>query len=83
MKPIRVVVQGALGKMGQVIVNAVCLEPETQIVGAVELKVAKDYLTLPDGSGTVEPQVEFFLILNRLNWLREEKISYSRECSDR
>ncbi len=53
MKPIKVVVQGASGKMGRVIVNALCLEPETQIVGAIELKVAEDYLPLPDGSGKV------------------------------
>jgi len=53
MKPIRVVVNGALGKMGREIVNALCLEPETQIVGAVELKVAEDYLPLPNGSGKV------------------------------
>jgi len=53
MKPIRVVVQGALGKMGRDIVNALCLEPETQIVGAVELKTTDDYLPLPDGSGGI------------------------------
>ena len=53
MKPIRVVVQGASGRVGQEVVKALCREPETQVVGAVELQVAEDYLTLPDGSGTV------------------------------
>jgi len=53
MKPIRVVVQGALGKVGREVLNALCQEPETQIVGAVELQVSEDYLPLPDGSGTV------------------------------
>ena len=53
MKPIRVVVRGASGRVGQEAVKAVCQEPEMQIVGAVELKVSEDYLTLPDGSGTV------------------------------
>ncbi len=53
MKPTRVVVQGALGKMGREVVNALCLESETQIVGALELKVAEDSLPLPDGSGKV------------------------------
>jgi len=52
-KPIRVVVQGALGRMGREVVNALCREPELQIVGAVELQVSSDYLPLPDGSGTV------------------------------
>jgi len=53
MKPIRVVVQGALGRVGREVVNAVCREPEMQLVGAVELKVSQDYLSLPDGSDTV------------------------------
>jgi len=53
MKPIRVVVQGALGRVGREVVNALCREPETQVVGAVELQVAQDYLPLPDGSGTI------------------------------
>ena len=53
MEPIRVVVQGASGRMGQEVVKAICQEPETQLVGAVELEVAEDYLNLPDGSGKV------------------------------
>jgi len=39
--------------VGQEVVKAVCHEPEMQMVGAVDLKVSEDYLTLPDGSGTV------------------------------
>ncbi len=53
MKPIRVVVQGASGKVGQVIVKALCHEPGVQVVGAVELRVSEDRLPLPDGSGAV------------------------------
>ena len=53
MKPIRVVVNGALGRMGREVVNALCHEPETQVVGAVELQVPEEHLSLPDGSGTV------------------------------
>jgi len=53
MKQIRVVVNGALGRMGREVVKAVCNEPETQVVGAVELEVAEDSLPLPDSSGTV------------------------------
>ena len=53
MKPIRVVVQGALGKVGRVVVNALCGEPEIQVVGAVDLRVAQDYLSLPDNGGSV------------------------------
>lgn len=53
MEPIRVVVQGVAGKMGREVVGALCREPGVRLVGAVELKVAADLLTLPDGSGTV------------------------------
>jgi len=53
MKPIRVVVQGALGRMGHEVVNALCHEPELQLVGAVELETHEDYLPLPDNSGKV------------------------------
>jgi len=53
MESIRVAVHGALGRMGQEVINALCHEPNMQIVGAVDLKAAGDYLPLPDGSGTV------------------------------
>lgn len=53
MKPIRVVANGASGKMGREVVNAVCREPGLELVGAVELQPAEDFLNLPDGSGTV------------------------------
>ncbi len=53
MKPIRVAVHGASGRVGQQVVNALCHEPDMQIVGAVDIKAAEDYLPLPDGSGTV------------------------------
>ena len=53
MAPIRVVVNGASGKMGREVVNALCHESELHLVGAVELKVPNKYLTLPDGSSTV------------------------------
>ena len=53
MKPIKVVVQGALGKVGREVVKAVSGESEMQLVGAVDLRAAQDSLTLPDGSGSV------------------------------
>ncbi len=53
MAPIRVVVNGASGKMGREVVNALCHEPGLKLVGAVELKVSDKCLALPDGSGTV------------------------------
>jgi len=39
--------------MGQTVVDALCREPDMQIVGAVDIKAAEDSLSLPDGSGTV------------------------------
>jgi len=53
MKPIRVVVQGALGRMGREVINALCHEPETQVVGAVGRQVTEEHLPLPDSSGKV------------------------------
>jgi len=50
MELIKVVVYGASGRVGQEVVKAVCQEPETELVGAVDLKVSEDYLTLPGGS---------------------------------
>jgi len=53
MNPIKVAVYGALGKMGQTLVDALCREPDMQLVGAVDIKAAEKQLPLPDGSGTV------------------------------
>jgi 4-hydroxy-tetrahydrodipicolinate reductase len=53
MGQIKVVVYGSSGRVGQEVVKAVCEDPETQMAGAVDLRAAGDYLTLPDGSGTV------------------------------
>jgi len=63
MKTIRVAVQGALGKMGREVVNALCHESEMQIVGAVELQPPQEYLPLPDGSGTVPLSADLAHIL--------------------
>jgi len=53
MDPIKVVVHGALGKVGREVVNALCTDDEVQMVGAVDLNAAADSLPLPDGSGEV------------------------------
>ena len=60
---LRVVVHGALGKMGQQVIDAVCHEPEMEMVGAVDMKVAQDRLPLPDGSGTVPSSSDLDSIL--------------------
>jgi len=53
MKPIRVAVNGALGRMGLEVMKAVCREPDMELVGAVDLRIKEDKLARPDGSGDV------------------------------
>ena len=51
MSPINVVVHGALGKVGKEIVKGAVADPETKLVGAVDIKAAGDRLT--EGNVTV------------------------------
>jgi 4-hydroxy-tetrahydrodipicolinate reductase len=53
MEQIKVVVYGALGRVGQEVVRAIYNDPATVLVGAVDIKVTSDKLALPDGSGSV------------------------------
>jgi 4-hydroxy-tetrahydrodipicolinate reductase len=64
MKPIKVVVYGALGKMGQTLVDALCHEPDMQLVGAVDIKAVEKKLPLPDGPGTVPLSRDLAEIIN-------------------
>jgi 4-hydroxy-tetrahydrodipicolinate reductase len=66
MKPITVVVHGAMGKMGKTVINAICQEPETRLVGAVDTKITGDRLQLPDGSGDVPLSTDLDTILASL-----------------
>ena len=50
MEAIRVVINGALGKMGREVTRAVHNDPELKVVGAVEKKVTQKYLPLPETS---------------------------------
>lgn len=50
---IKVVVNGAQGRMGWEVVKAVDREPDLAVVGAVELKETSARLTLPEDSGSV------------------------------
>ena len=65
MKPTKVVVQGALGKVGREVINALCREPGMQVAGAVELRVTEDRLPLPDGSGVVPFSSDLDYILTK------------------
>ena len=65
MKPIKVVVRGAFGRMGRETVNALCHQTEIQLVGAVEIQVSEDSLALPDDSGTIPLSSDLNSILTR------------------
>jgi 4-hydroxy-tetrahydrodipicolinate reductase len=46
---IGVVVHGASGRVGQEVIKAVCADPATTLVGAVDANIPGDTMTLPDG----------------------------------
>ncbi len=50
---INVVVQGALGRMGQEVVSLACRDPELQPVGAADANASSSEMGLPDGFGAV------------------------------
>lgn len=53
MEQIKVIVYGALGRVGQILINSLCREPEIKLAGAVDLKATQDTLALPEGMGTI------------------------------
>lgn len=53
MTPIAVLVHGALGKMGQQVLSALCRDPELEPIAAVDLRADQGYLSLPEGSGGI------------------------------
>lgn len=63
MEPIKVVVYGAAGRVGQEVVRAVSQEPDMELVGAVDLKAPGERLPFPDG-GTVPYSTDFAAILD-------------------
>ncbi|MFC1898884.1 4-hydroxy-tetrahydrodipicolinate reductase [Chloroflexota bacterium] len=63
MKPISVVVYGADGKVGRVIIAGLCGEPDIKLAGAVDVRAEQDKLPLPDGSGTIPFSADLDCIL--------------------
>lgn len=51
--PIKVVVTGALGRMGKEVVAAVCTDRQLDLAGAVDKKAMEEYLSLPGGLGLI------------------------------
>jgi 4-hydroxy-tetrahydrodipicolinate reductase len=64
MERIKVVVYGSAGRVGQEVIRAVCADPETEMVGAVDLRASAEQLNLPDGSGTVPFSADLAAILD-------------------
>ena len=60
----RVAVNGALGKMGQVLVAALCQEADMEPVAAVDSLRQGNVLQLPDGSGTIPLSTDLDEVLN-------------------
>jgi 4-hydroxy-tetrahydrodipicolinate reductase len=50
MSPIRVVIHGAAGRVGQILLNTLQAAPELKLVGAVDIKLPGDSIALADGS---------------------------------
>jgi 4-hydroxy-tetrahydrodipicolinate reductase len=53
MTPIAVLVHGALGKMGQQVLSALCRDSAVEPIAAVDLGADQEHLRLPDGSGEI------------------------------
>ncbi len=53
MTDIKVLVHGVAGKMGQMVLSALCREPGLKPVGGVDIHAAENSLALPDGSGRI------------------------------
>ncbi len=64
-QPIKVVVHGALGRMGREVINALCHDNQLKLVGAVEREVSKNYLPLPDGSGSIPFSSDLELLIRQ------------------
>jgi len=62
---IKVAVNGALGRMGMTVLGAVCADPGTVAVGAVDAKASAPSLQLPDGSGSVPLSTDLAEIARR------------------
>ena len=65
MAAIRVIAHGALGKLGQEVVKAVCADPETKLVGAVDMKAASEFLPLSDSPDKVPFSADLSAILDK------------------
>ncbi len=65
--PIRVVVHGALGRMGREVINALCADPQMEPVGAVDKRAREKHFTLPDQSRDIPLSSNLETLLEQTN----------------
>ena len=65
METIRVVINGALGKMGREVIRAIDHETGMKVVGAAEKEVTQQYFALPDSSELVPFSSDLDSLLQR------------------
>ncbi|PKH47486.1 4-hydroxy-tetrahydrodipicolinate reductase, partial [Dehalococcoides mccartyi] len=65
MTPIKVVVHGASGKMGQEVLKTLCQENNFHPVGAVDIRAESPAMALPDGSGSIPYSADLSSILSQ------------------
>jgi 4-hydroxy-tetrahydrodipicolinate reductase len=63
--PAKVVVHGALGRMGSQVLGALCADPELEPVGAVDKRADEKLLPLPDRSGSIPLSSDLQALLNQ------------------
>jgi 4-hydroxy-tetrahydrodipicolinate reductase len=62
---LKVVVNGALGRMGREVVSALCSDSELEAVGAVDIRAKDDSLPLPDQSASIPLSSDLEAILGQ------------------
>jgi 4-hydroxy-tetrahydrodipicolinate reductase len=67
MGRVKVLVHGALGKMGQEVLRALSSDPELEAVAGVDLKADVKELLLPDGSRSIPLAADLEPILERIH----------------
>jgi 4-hydroxy-tetrahydrodipicolinate reductase len=65
MDEIRVVVAGALGRMGQEVSRAVQADPELRLVGAVDIRAAQDYMPLANSPNLIPLSADLAAMLTK------------------
>jgi len=63
MGQVRVLVHGALGKMGQEVLRALCHDPELEPVAGVDIRAESRSMLLPDGSRSIPLSTDLEAIL--------------------